>query len=119
MIRFDEGLPIYRQIMDAVIGRIACGRWPPGEKLPSIREMAESARVNPNTVARAFHELERTGLVVARRGEGTFVTDDAAAIAACRREKAGELWEDFLGKMRELGYGSEEIRRLVSELKGE
>mgnify|MGYP000911683933 CR=1 FL=1 len=115
----DERQPIYRQIMEALIRQIACGYWPPGGKLPSIREMAETARVNPNTVARAFQELERTGLVDTRRGEGTFVTMDSKAIKDCREETAQAAWAEFLGKIRELGFTNEDIQRLVAELKEE
>jgi len=120
-VRFeiDERQPIYWQIVEALIRQIACGEWAPGEKLPSIREVAAAARVNPNTVARAFQELERTGLVETRRGEGTFVTTDTAAIKACREKTAREIWAEFLRKMRELGFTNEEVRRLVAELKEE
>ncbi|HHW12024.1 MAG TPA: GntR family transcriptional regulator [Firmicutes bacterium] len=113
----DERQPIYRQITDALIRQIARGDWPPGGRLPSIREVAETARVNPNTVARAFQELERTGLVETRRGEGTFVTNDTQAIKACREKTAREIWADFLVKIRELGFTNEEVQRLVAELK--
>ncbi|NLY90856.1 MAG: GntR family transcriptional regulator [Firmicutes bacterium] len=115
----DERQPIYRQIVEALIRQIACGEWPPGGKLPSIREVAAAARVNPNTVARAFQELERTGLAETRRGEGTFVTTDTEAIKACREKTAREIWTDFLRKMRELGFTNEEVRRLAAELKEE
>ncbi|HHT47772.1 MAG TPA: GntR family transcriptional regulator [Firmicutes bacterium] len=115
----DERQPIYRQIVDTFVRQIARGHWPPGEKLPSIREVAAAARVNPNTVARAFQELERTGLVETRRGEGTFVTTAREAIKNCREKTAREIWVDFLGKIRELGFTNEEIQRLVAELKEE
>ncbi len=115
----DERQPIYRQIMDALIRQIARGHWPPGGKLPSIREVAEGVRVNPNTVARAFQELERTGLVETRRGEGTFVTIDTKVIKDCREETAREVWAEFLVKIRELGFTNEDVQRLVAELKEE
>lgn len=115
----DERQPIYRQIVEALIRQIARGDWPPGGKLPSIREVAEAARVNPNTVARAFQELERTGLAETRRGEGTFVTTDPEVIKDYREKTAREIWADFLGKIRELGLTNEEIQRLMAELKEE
>ncbi|HBT18199.1 MAG TPA: GntR family transcriptional regulator [Firmicutes bacterium] len=117
--KIDEGSPIYRQILEAFIRQIACGYWSPGEKLPSIREVAEMARVNPNTIARAFQELERTGLAETRRGEGTFVTTDRNAIVDCREETARKIWTDFLEKMRELGFTNDEVRRLAAGLKEE
>ncbi len=116
-LEIDERRPIYRQIMEAFIRQIACGRWPPGEKLPAIREVAAKINVNPNTVARAFQELERTGLAEARRGEGTFVTKDMETIEAWRGKTAMELWQEFLTKMRELGFSDQEIISFVSKLK--
>jgi GntR family transcriptional regulator len=117
--KIDEGSPIYRQILETFIRQIACGQWSPGEKLPSIREVAEMARVNPNTIARAFQELERTGLAETKRGEGTFVTTDSNAIAECREDTARQIWTEFLEKIRELGFTNAEIKRLASGLKEE
>lgn len=77
------------------------------------------ARVNPNTIARAFQELERTGLAETRRGEGTFVTLDSNAIAECREDTARMIWTEFLEKIRELGFTNAEIRRLAIGLKEE
>lgn len=113
----DERQPIYRQIVETLIRQIARGFWPPGGKLPSIREVAAAAQVNPNTVSRAFQELERTGLVATRRGEGTFVTTNTQVIKDYREKTARALWTDFLGKIRELGLTNEEIQRLLAELK--
>ena len=89
----DERQPIYRQIVETLIRQIARGFWPPGGKLPSIREVAAAARVNPNTVSRAFQELERTGLVATRRGEGTFVTTNTQVIKVTKTARA--LWMTF------------------------
>ena len=115
----DERQPIYRQIMDTIVRQIARGYWPPGGRLPSIREVATAARVNPNTVARAFQELERTGLVVTRRGEGTCVTTNTQVINDYREQTARALWTDFLRKIRQLGITNEEVQRWLAELKEE
>ncbi len=118
-LEIDERRPIYRQIMEAFIRQIACGRWSPGEKLPAIREVATKINVNSNTVARAFQELERTGLTEARRGEGTFVTNNLEKIKAWRDKTAMELWDEFFTKMSELGFSDQEIVCFVSKLKGD
>lgn len=72
--------PLYAQIMAEVRLAAAAGIVQPGEQLPRVRELAEQLRVNPNTVARAYRELQADGLLVARQGSGTFVSDDAEEI---------------------------------------
>jgi GntR family transcriptional regulator len=74
-------VPIYLQIADAVRAALAAGVYRPGDMLPSLRNMATEVHVNPNTVQRAYDELERDGLVYSQRGKGLFVTERAAAFA--------------------------------------
>ena len=74
---FQDHLPIYAQLMDTLKRRIITGRYLPGEKLPSVRELAAEAGINPNTVQRAFSELEREGLIYTQRATGKYVTKDA------------------------------------------
>src|ERR1041384_83562 len=80
-----DGLPIYRQIVDQVKYLVAAGRLTPGEELPPIRGLAEQLVVNPNTVARAYLELERAGIVTKRQGSGTYVSDAGSPLK--RRER--------------------------------
>ena len=81
----DKDKPIYAQLAEDLVRRAARGELAPGDKVPSAREFAASHLVNPNTVARAYQELEREGFLVTRRGLGSFVTEDPARVAAAKR----------------------------------
>ena len=82
-----DGLPIYRQIVNQVKYLVAAGRLGPGEELPPIRSLAEQLVINPNTVARAYLELERAGLVTKRHGSGTYVSDGGSPLKRAERLK--------------------------------
>ena len=79
--KFQADQPIYTQLVARLQQQLVSGVYPPGSKLPSVRELAADAGVNPNTVQRAFAELERAGLIYTQRTAGKFVTEDAAAVA--------------------------------------
>ena len=101
---FQDHLPIYAQLMDTLKRRIVTGRYLPGEKLPSVRELAAEAGINPNTVQRAFSELEREGLIYTQRATGKYVTENADEIKTARQELAKSQVADFLTTMQSLGY---------------
>ena len=101
-IRSD--LPVYSQLVEHIKLAIVSGEFPLGSRLPSVRELAADAGVNPNTMQRALSELERRGLVCARRTAGCFVTEDAGCIEKERRALAEEQARDFLDAMEALGY---------------
>jgi len=82
-----DGLPIYRQIVNQVKYLVAAGRLASGEELPPIRALAEQLIINPNTVARAYLELERSGLVTKRHGSGTYVSDGGSPLKRAERLK--------------------------------
>ena len=82
-----DGLPIYRQIVNQVKYLVVAGRLAPGEELPPIRSLAEQLVINPNTVARAYLELERAGLVTKRHGSGTYVSDGGSPLKRAERLK--------------------------------
>jgi len=84
----DDSRPIWIQLVDDFRMRIVTGIWPAGTRIPSVRDLATQAGVNPNTVQRALAELDRSGLTVAERTAGRFVTADAAVLDAVRRELA-------------------------------
>jgi GntR family transcriptional regulator len=86
-ISANDGVPIYLQIVNQVKYLVACGRLGPGEELPPIRALAEQLLVNPNTVARAYMELERDGIVAKRHGSGTYVSDAGSPLARKERMK--------------------------------
>ncbi len=101
---FQDHLPIYAQLMDTLKRRIITGRYLPGEKLPSVRELAAEAGINPNTVQRAFSELEREGLIYTQRATGKYVTENEADIKSARQSLAKTQVADFLRAMQSLGF---------------
>ena len=101
---FQDHLPIYAQLMDTLKRRIITGRYLPGEKLPSVRELAAEAGINPNTVQRAFSELEREGLIYTQRATGKYVTENADEIKSARKALAKTQVAEFLSNMQSLGY---------------
>ena len=101
---FQDHLPIYAQLMDTLKRRIVTGRYLPGEKLPSVRELAAEAGINPNTVQRAFSELEREGLIYTQRATGKYVTENEADIKSARQALARTQVADFLRAMQSLGF---------------
>ena len=111
--------PIYAQLVERLKTEIVSGVYPPGGRLPSVRELAATASVNPNTMQKAFAELERTGLIITMRTSGRIVTEDTAMINETRRELAEEQISQFLTQMNNLGFNRSEIIELLSERKGE
>ena len=101
---FQDHLPIYAQLMDTLKRRIITGRYLPGEKLPSVRELAAEAGINPNTVQRAFQELEREGLIYTQRTNGKYVTENADELKSAKEELAKTQVATFLSAMQSLGY---------------
>lgn len=101
---FQDHLPIYAQLMDTLKRRIVTGRYLPGEKLPSVRELAAEAGINRNTVQRAFSELEREGLIYTQRATGKYVTENEADIKSAREDLARTQVADFLRAMQSLGF---------------
>ena len=115
-LQSDGPVPIYEQIVAQVIYGVAAGALEVGSFIPSVRELAEQLLVHPNTVARAFQELERAGVVVARRGRGMEVA--AEAPAACRARRQELVRERIRLALREAAasvLAPDEIRRLVEE----
>ena len=115
MYSFQKETPIYLQLMDEVKGQIAAGKLTPGEKIPSIREMAAFYAVNPNTVQRALFELEREELISTKRASGKSVTEDTQMIKALRERLAAIRLETCLSSMEALGYSQSETRTLLLE----
>ncbi|OWR29016.1 GntR family transcriptional regulator [Saccharibacillus sp. O23] len=114
-IEFDNNLPIYLQIMNYIKLQIVTGKLGPGEKIPSVRDLAAELKINPNTIQRTFQELEREGVAESRRGLGRFVTSEDEKIMAIKKEMAAELLERFIGGMRELGFDNDNIVKIVAE----
>lgn len=116
---FDSTFPIYLQIMEQIKQQIVSGVRKPGSKVESVRELAQQMEVNPNTMQRAFAELERSGLLHTERTTGRFITDDVALINRIREDSAKTVIADFVDAMKRLGFSAEEIAQLVHKYTGE
>lgn len=114
----DSDRPIYAQILERIEMQIISGIYKPGSKIPSVRELAAEAGVNPNTMQRALTELERKGLVTTQRTSGRVVTEDMNMIKETRNILAKEQIQDFIRRMNELGFEKEEILALIKNEAG-
>ncbi len=101
--------------MDEVKARIVSGTYSPGDKLPSVRELAVEAGVNPNTMQKAMSELERTGLVISNRTQGRFVTEDEKVLKSIRKDNLETVLNDFFKTMENLGYTREDVKKIVKD----
>ena len=113
--KLDNDRPIYAQIVEKIKLRIISGFYQPGSKLPSVRDLALEAGVNPNTMQKALSELERIGLVHSRRTSGRFITEDEKMIKQLKTETATEHIREFLKSMEHLGFTRPEILELVQD----
>ncbi|QYK65205.1 GntR family transcriptional regulator [Paenibacillus sp. S02] len=109
----DFSQPLYEQILNQVRSSIAKGEIEMGSKMPSVRDLAQELRMNPNTVMRAYQELERDGLTEKRRGLGTYVTSSSERIASFREQLAITYIEQFLGQMSSLGLSWEDVQQYI------
>ena len=114
---FDPNRPIYLQIIDEIKKRAVRGIYPPGEKLPSVRDMSQAMGVNPNTMARAYAELERDGFVFTRRGQGSFVTEELERIHAERQALANGAVDRFVAELGELDLSDGQVKDLLQKAK--
>lgn len=112
----DSSRPIYLQIVERVSLDIVAGKYLPGDKLPSVRDLAAEAGVNPNTMQKALSELERNGLVYSLRTSGRFITEDKAMIEQMREELAATQIQEFLDKMRQMGFDRQKVIQLIEKM---
>ena len=113
--KLDDSRPIWQQLSQQLTRRIITGTYPPGSKLPSVRELAAEAGVNPNTMQRALAQLEQDGLAKADRTSGRLVTRDTEALDAARRAQAQVVIRQYLDAMAELGYSQQEAGLLLQK----
>ena len=113
--KLDDGRPIWPQLAQQLARRIIAGVYPPGSRLPSVRELAAEAGVNPNTMQRALAQLEQEGLARADRTAGRLVTQDAAALEAARLREARTVVRDYFEAMSALGCSRERAIELLKE----
>jgi DNA-binding transcriptional regulator YhcF (GntR family) len=109
-----SGVPIYRQLIEQVRRDVMLGRLSAGDQLPTLREVVDAAAINPNTVAKAYAELEHEGLVVRRQGMGTFVASAPPAEVLNAPPAVRSSLARWIGRARDAGLSSEQIRVLVA-----
>ena len=116
MFRIDagSGVPIYRQLVEQVRREVMLGRFAPGDQLPPLREVVEALAINPNTVVKAYAELEHEGLVVRRQGMGTFVASAPPAGVLVAPPAVRDSLLRWVRRARATGLSGEQIRLLVS-----
>jgi DNA-binding transcriptional regulator YhcF (GntR family) len=118
--KFDDSKPIYLQIAQRIKEQIASGELPPGGKIPTVREIAETAGVNPNTVQRALSDLENAALVAAERGNGgRFVSKNPDILKKLAHDLAKSAADEFIEKMQKLGFDSIAAADYLKNYKGE
>jgi len=108
--------PIYAQLIEQLELRICSGVYPLGSKMPSVRDLAQEASVNPNTMQKALSKLEEDGLIYTNRTSGRFVTEDIDVIHKARNKLAQEQVQEFLKKMIDLGFKYNEILSVINEM---
>lgn len=113
--KLNSDRPIYSQIVERIQVKIISGFYSPGDRLPSVRDLAAEAGVNPNTMQKAFGELERGGLIVTQRTSGRSVTEEKDMIKTIQKELAAGKIREFLESMKELGFERKEILSLIKE----
>jgi len=111
-----DGVPIYQQIVNQLKYLVAAGRLSPGEEIPPIRVLAEQLLVNPNTVARAYLELERAGIVIKKHGSGTYISDNGSPLARKERVKILHQRVDaLLAEASHLGIENSELLEIIKQ----
>lgn len=108
--------PIYSQLIERIELKICTGVYEPGSRLPSVRDLAQEASVNPNTMQRALAKLEEDGLLFTNRTSGRFITEDSDMIRSTKNRLAQDQVKEFLKSMKNLGFDGGEILAVISEM---
>jgi GntR family transcriptional regulator len=114
-LNFDLAKPIYLQIVDEIKRAVARGELQPGARIPSLREMAEQIKVNPNTVQRAYQEMERLQLTETLRGQGVYIRNGPDLLTSVKNDMAQSALQFFIGEMATLGFKPSEILAQVTK----
>lgn len=114
-LNFNDKEPIYHQIIEFVKKSVALGELKAGDKLPSVREMSQALGVNPNTLQRAYGELERLEVTYTKRGMGSYIKEDEKGIDKLREEMANEIVSKFLNDMKSIGIDEDGAIKIISE----
>ncbi|EGW40807.1 GntR family transcriptional regulator [Desulfosporosinus sp. OT] len=108
--------PIYTQLVEHIKQRVFSGTYPLGSRLPSVRDMAQEAAVNPNTMQRALAKLEEEGLIITHRTSGRSITEDASMVELAKTKLAKDQILEFLEKMQLMGFEQKEILTIITNL---
>ncbi len=107
--------PIFKQLVEHIQLMIVSGAYKPGDKLPSVRDLAAEAAVNPNTMQKALADLEQSGLVFAQRTSGRYITEDEGMITGLKTELATQLIAEFLERMGQIGLSKDQTIELMTK----
>jgi len=116
---FDNNIPIYIQLVEYIKLEIISGKLKPGDRLPSVRDLALSTKVNPNTMQKSLQELENLKLIYTERTNGKYVTTDEELISEYRDDYANELSKKYFTSMEVLGFSKRETIKYIKNLEGE
>ncbi|MDD3899018.1 MAG: GntR family transcriptional regulator [Syntrophomonadaceae bacterium] len=114
-MEFNASQPIYKQIIDDFKKKLIRGEIKEGDKIPSQREYAEEVRVNPNTVQRAYREMESMNMVETLRGQGTYISISADRLEEIKMEMAVNLVDYFISEMESLGYSQKDMFKILKQ----
>lgn len=117
VMEYNTGAPIYLQVINELKKKMVKGELKPGEKMPSSRDLAVEYKVNQNTAARIYREMEMQGWCFTRRGIGTFVSEEENMFRDLKKEMASELLKNFMHEMSGLGYKKDDIIDQIAEYK--
>ena len=116
----QSGMPVYRQLIDQVLGAIAAGTLAPGDQLPTVRQLAVDLQINPNTVVRAYREMEIRGVLETQQGTGTFIGQQKVKVDEVeRRRRLEQLVSEFVSRAGSAGFTLEELMEQLSERSNE
>lgn len=116
-MEYNTGAPIYLQVINELKKKMVKGELKPGEKMPSSRDLAVEYKVNQNTAARIYREMEMQGYCFTRRGIGTFVSEEENMFRDLKKEMASELLKNFMHEMKGLGYKKDDIIDQIADYK--
>jgi GntR family transcriptional regulator len=119
-VEYNSGIPVYRQIINQACEAVANGALKPGDRLPTIRALSEQLNVNPNTVAKAYRELELKGLLVSERGSGSFIQAQPPAPSSGARQKKAklkDLYHRFVTEATQSGVTEGELLSFIKQKK--
>ena len=115
-LNYRDGRPIYEQVRDGLRQLLVTGAIQPGEKLPSVRQLASQLAINPNTIQKAYRRMEEEGMILSLPGKGSFISDDLADMLLKQREDQRSKAKQMLQSCREMGLTKEEITQMVEEI---